>query len=260
MTLREKVKAGKKIIGMYVQLTDISIGRIAGLIGYDFVWVDMEHTYMSTETLYAHVLAIKATGTAVIVRAPQDDLTYTKKILEMGVDGIILPMVRSAEEANRVIGYTLYPPYGERGFGPMNAVDFGLKAPFEYTRSDHEGLLRFIQIEHKDTIDELDEIMKNEFIDGYIFGPNDLCGSYNMLGEHLSDKTTEIMRAAIDKLHENGKYVGIASGGNSEEIIKHWASFGVEFLSAGADFDFIRNGAIANKQLLERLHKNAQTV
>ena len=59
----------------------------------------------------------------------------------------------------------------------------------------------------------------------------------------------------IDKLHEKGKYVGIASGGYSEEVIKHWNSFGVEMLSAGADFDFIRDGAINNRKSLEKIHK-----
>ena len=90
----------------------MSVGRIAGLAGYDFVWIDMEHNYISFESLLALVMAVKAGGTDVIVRAPQDDLTATKKILEMGVDGIIFPMIRTAEEANRLLSYTLYPPHG----------------------------------------------------------------------------------------------------------------------------------------------------
>ncbi len=254
--LKEKIKNKEKTIGMYVQLADISIARIAGLIGYDFIWVDTEHSYMSYETLLAHIIALKGTGTPVIVRAPQDDLTATKKILELGVDGIIFPMVKTAEEAERVISSTLYPPYGDRGFGPMNAIDYGLQKPFEYTANSHNKLCRFIQIEHKDTIENLDEIMKNPYIDGYIFGPNDLSGSYNMLGEYMSDKVTQVMKQAIEKLHANGKYVAIASGGFSEEIIEHLASFGVEMLSAGADFDFIRDGAQRNLVNLEKIHKN----
>ena len=76
----------------------------------------------------------KSTGTPVIVRAPQDDLTATKKIIEMGVDGIIFPMVRTAEEANRVIASTLYPPYGDRGFGPMGAIDYGMEYSYSKIR------------------------------------------------------------------------------------------------------------------------------
>lgn len=254
--LKEKIKNNERINGMYVQLADISISRIAGLIGYDFIWVDTEHSYMSYETLLAHVIALKGTGTPVIVRAPQDDLTATKKILDLGVDGIIFPMVRTAEEAERVISSTLYPPYGNRGFGPMNAVDYGLRNAFEYTATNHKDLCRFIQIEHRDTIENLDEIMKNPYIDGYIFGPNDLAGSYNMLGEHLSEKITQVMKETIDKLRAAGKYICIASGGCTEEIINHWASFDVQMLCAGADFDFIRDGAKRNLESLAKLHKN----
>ena len=157
--LKEKIKNKEKTIGMYVQLADISIARIAGLAGYDFVWVDTEHSYMSYETLLGHIIAIKATGTPVVVRVPQDDLTATKKVLEMGVDGIIFPMVKSAEEAERVISSTLYPIEGNRGFGPMNAIDYGMKDVKKYINSNRDDLCRFIQIEHRDTVENIDEIM-----------------------------------------------------------------------------------------------------
>lgn len=256
--LKEKIQNKEKVIGMYVQLCDISIARIAGLAGYDFVWVDTEHSYMSLETVLGHIMALKTTGTPVVVRVPQDDLTATKKVLEMGVDGIIFPMVRTAEEANRVIASSLYPPYGDRGFGPMGAVDYGFQNAFDFTKRNHREMCRFIQIEHKDTIENLDEIMKNPYIDGYIFGPNDLSGSYDMLGDVFSEKITGIIRETVEKLHANGKYVGIASGGYSEEVLRHWSSFGVEFLSAGADFDFLRDGALRNRQALEQIHKQAE--
>lgn len=254
--LKDKIKNKEKIIGMYVQLSDISISRIAGLAGYDFVWVDTEHSYMSPETVLGHLMALKSTGTPIIVRVPQDDLTATKRILELGVDGVIFPLVKTAEEANRVMSYTLYPPYGERGFGPMNAIDYGMKNVNEYIDNNLKDLCRFIQIEHIDTINNLDEIMKNEYIDGYIYGPNDLSGSINILGHPFDDKVTELMKESIKKLHDNDKYVGIASGGYSEEVLEHWASFDVEMLSAGADFDFIRDGAVNNRKNLEKIHKN----
>ena len=253
--LKEKIKNKEKLIGMYVQLSDISIARIAALAGYDFIWVDTEHSYMSYETLVGHIMAIKSVGVPVIVRAPQNDLTATKKIVEMGVDGIIFPMIRTAEEANEAVSNVFYPPYGKRGFGPMNAIDYGFKNPFEYTKESIDNLSVFIQIEHKDAIDNLDEIMKNPYIDGYIFGPNDLSGSYDMLGDIFSQKITHVIKSTVERLHNANKYVGIASGGYSTEIIKHWSSFGVEMLSAGADFDFLRDGAKNNRINLEKIHK-----
>ena len=243
---------------MYVQLSDISISKIAGMAGYDYIWVDNEHSYMTNETLLGHILALKSTGTPVVVRVPQDDLTETKHVLEMGVDGIIFPMVRTAEEADRLIANTLYPPLGTRGFGPMNANAYGFQNAMEYRTQSDSQLCRFIQIEHKDAIDNLEQIIKNPYIDGYIFGPNDLSGSYGMLGDVFSDKITGIIRDAIEFLHKNGKYVGIASGGYSEETLRHWSGLGADMLTGGADFDFIRDCAIENRRTLERVHKKTE--
>lgn len=256
--LKEKINKREKTIGMYVHLSDVSISKIAGMAGYDFIWVDNEHSYMTSETLLNHIMALRTAGTPIVVRVPQDDLTATKHVLEMGVDGIIFPMVKSAEEAEQLIASTLYPPLGTRGFGPMNANGYGYRDAMEYRNESDRNLCRFIQIEHKSAIENLPEIIKNPYIDGYIFGPNDLSGSYGMLGDVFSDKITGIIRETIQFLHQNGKYAGIASGGYSEEILRHWSSLGADMLTGGADFDFIRDCAIENRRTLERVHKKTE--
>ena len=76
-----------------------------------------------------------------------------------------------------------------------------------------------------------------------------------MPGDILSEKITGVIKYTVDKLHNADKYVGIASGDCSPEILEHWSGFGVEMLSAGADFDFLREGAAANRINLEKIHK-----
>ena len=104
--LKQKIENGEKVIGMYVQLADSSISKIVGLAGYDFIWVDNEHSYMSSETLLNHIFALRSVGAEIVVRVPQNDLTHLKHVLEMGVDGIILPMVTSPQRRmpKRAIG------------------------------------------------------------------------------------------------------------------------------------------------------------
>lgn len=253
--LKEKILNREKIIGTHLNFCDPSVGKIAGLAGYDFIWIDMEHSYLSFESLIALIHAIKSTGTDVIVRAPQHDLTATKKILEMGVDGIIFPMVKSAEEANELLSYTLYPPYGKRGFGPMNAVGYGAFDVMDYVTTNHKKMCRFIQIEHIDAVKDLDRIMQNEYIDGYIFGPNDLSGSINEICNVFGENTTRLIDEAISKLKANGKYVGLSTGDTTEEVFKHWIDMGVDMLSAGADFGFLNVAMKNNKEKLEKVVK-----
>ena len=116
-------------------------------------------------------------------------------------------------------------------------------------------MCKFIQIEHIDCVNNLAEIIKNDNVDGYIFGPNDLSGSINLLGRPFDKKVTEIMKDAISELRCNGKYIGIASGGYKKEVLEHWSSFDIDILVVGADFDFIRDLAIENRKTMEIIHK-----
>ena len=253
--LKEKILNREKVIGTHINFCDPSVGRIAGLAGYDFVWIDLEHSYLPYDKLMALVYAVKLGGTDVVVRVPQDDLTVAKKVMEMGVDGIIFPMIKSAEQANSLISYTLYPPYGVRGFGPMNAVGFGADSIDEYVATNHKTMCRFIQIEHIDAVRDLDNIIKNEYIDGYIIGANDLSGSIGELGNVFGENTSKLVREVIEKLHENGKYVGISTGAMDEETLKRWHDLGVDWISAAADFDFLTAGMRTTREILDRVHK-----
>ena len=253
--LKGKILNKEKTIGTHVNIADVSIGKIAGLSGYDFVWLDFEHGYMDYETLLAQIIAVQGTGTPVVVRAPQHDLTATKKIVEMGPDGIIFPMVRNAAEVEELLSMTLYPPYGTRGFAPMNAIDYGFSDVLHYVRNNHREMCRFIQLEHKEAIDDLENIMKLEYLDGYIFGPNDLSGSIKEMLDVFGKNTTELMKRAIAMLKRENKYIGLSTGDISEETIRYWHDMGIDMLSVGSDYDLLRRMMVQNSETLTRIHK-----
>lgn len=241
-SLKERLKSGEKIYGTLVSLTDPALCEIIGRAGYDAVWIDTEHTYMSYKDVLCHLNAARSANIPAIVRLPQNDLTATKRILEMGPDGIIFPMVKSKDEALELLSMTLYPPLGTRGFGPMRAIGYGAESAVEYARENSLDTCRFMQIESVDMIDELEEIAKIPYIDGFIFGPNDLSGS---VGEFLSvfgEKTVSQMKRAIDICRRHGKPFGIA-GGMSEGDISFWSSLSPDMLFVGADWCFVYNGA-----------------
>ena len=255
MTLREKIESGKKMIGMHICLNDVAVARGAALAGYDYIWIDLEHSNLSLENLLSFILVVQATGTAAIVRVPMDDLTYTKKVLEMGPDGIIFPMVRTAEEVNKLIDFTLYPPYGSRGFGPQAAVGYGYFDTPAYVKNTEKNVCRFIQIEHKEAVENLEEIIKNPYIDGYIFGPNDLSGSLGMLGDPFREEPLALIKHTISVLRENGKYIGTSIGETSPEAISYWHELGVDMISAGSDFRFLQMLTETTFQTLKNEHR-----
>jgi len=252
--LKEKIKNRERTYGTHVFMSDPCICDIVGRLGYDFIWIDMEHCYSSYKDVLNHITAAHAAGTAAVVRVPQDDLTATKKVLEMGPDGIIFPMVRTAEEANRLIANTLYPPYGTRGYGPMAANQYGIVSGKEYATEGHLDICRFIQIEHKDAVDNLEEITKNEFIDGYIFGPCDLSASINEIMQTFEPHTNALIERAIKILKSKNKYIGLSTAPN-EKNLKYCWDIGIDMLSCGIDYELIRDGA---KDVLKLLHKCGQ--
>ena len=246
-----KIQNKEKIKGTLVSLTDPCLCEIIGNVGYDCVWVDTEHTYMIYKDVLCHLNAARSANIPAIVRLPQNDLTATKKILEMGPDGIIFPMATSPDEVKALISMTLYPPLGTRGFGPLRAIGYGALDATEYACNTSLEMCRFIQIEHIDAINALDEIAQIPYIDGFIFGPNDLSGSLDDFLNIYGDKTISEIKRAIHILKKRNKYIGLA-GGMAETDIKFWSEFELDMLFAGADWCFVFN---QSKDTLKTMNK-----
>ena len=251
--LKEKINRGEPLRGTHVSLSDPSICTILGRIGFDYIWVDMEHTYIDCKTLYIHLTAARSVGASVIVRVPQNDLITLKRVMEMGVDGVIFPMVRSVEQAKELIGATFYPPRGHRGFGPRDAVQFGLADVSEYIEKGSLEMCRFIQIEHKDAVEHIEELAEIDGIDGYIFGPFDLSGSVGRLGYPYEQPTAEVMKRATEILRKNGKYVGVSMGDFHAETARYFSDMGISMISLGADTDYLIFGA---QEAYKNLHED----
>jgi 2-dehydro-3-deoxyglucarate aldolase/4-hydroxy-2-oxoheptanedioate aldolase len=256
LTLKEKVKRKMKICGTHVSMIDPCIcDMIGSLKGYDFIWVDMEHSYVSFQNLLTHLSAAHSVGASVIVRVPQHDLTYVKKVTEMGIDGIIFPMVKDASEAEELIKYTLYPPYGNRGFGPMGAIKYGIEDANEFSRRGHiDKMCRFIQIENKTAVDEIEKITKIEYLDGCIFGPNDLSGSINELGNVFGENNIKLIKKAVAVLNDSDKITGLSTYSTDEKVLKFWDNLGIQMISSGSDYEAVWKTALTTLNTLKKVH------
>ena len=219
------------------------VTEMMGYFDFDYLWIDMEHSAITLDQCYAHLVAAKSVGKQAIVRVPQNDLTYTKKVLEMGPDGIIFPMVHSAEEAEELLSYTLYPPYGGRGCGPQRAVRYGVDDEIAYFKSGPTDLCRFLQIECKTFVDDLEKIADNPYIDGFILGLADLSGSINEIGEFFGENNLALAKRAIEIATKHNKIVGSATLAYDEKTLTLLRDMGIKMVTCGADFGHIVEGA-----------------
>jgi 2-dehydro-3-deoxyglucarate aldolase/4-hydroxy-2-oxoheptanedioate aldolase len=247
--LKARVLRGEKLVGTIVSLLDSANVEIFGTLGYDFVWIDMEHTAIGYPEALSHMNACRASGTSALVRVPQNDLTATKKILDMGPEGIVFPMVRSAEEFRSLMEMTLYPPLGTRGFGPMRAIDYGAADVKHYVTEGQLDMCRLVQIEHISMIDELEEIAQHPYIDGFLFGPNDLSGSVGDFLNVFGKATMDQIARATEIVRRHGKWLGLA-GGFDEQTLRSWSALDLDLLFSGGDWNFIYG---QGKETLERM-------
>ena len=243
MKLKEKIRSGKSICGTLVNIPALCVAEMMGYMDYDYLWIDMEHSAITIDTCYSMLVAAKSVGREAIVRVPQNDLTYTKKVLEMGPDGIIFPMVKDAKEAEELLSYTLYPPYGKRGCGPQRAVRYGIDDEIAYFKSGPFDLCRFLQIECESFVDDMEKIASNPYVDGFILGLAELSGSINETGNFFGEKTLTLAKRAIEIATKHGKIVGSATLATDEDTIRMLQGMGIKMITAGAAFNYIVKGA-----------------
>lgn len=253
MNLKEKIQAGKNICGTLVNIPSVAVTEMMGYMDYDYLWIDMEHSAITIDMCYNMLVAAKSVGRQAIVRVPQHDLTYTKKVLEMGPDGIIFPMVKNKEEAEELLSYTLYPPYGKRGCGPQRAVRYGVDDELKYFKSGPFDICRFLQIECESFIDDLEEIAQNPYIDGFILGLADLAGSINEIGNFFGEKNLTLAKKAIDIATKHNKIVGSATLATDEKTLSNLRDMGVKMFTCGADFNYITSGAMKTYENLKKV-------
>lgn len=253
MTFREKLKAGKHLIGFEVDLCDPCISEAVGALGFDYLWIDSEHEAMDYETILMQIIACKAGGAASVVRVPYNEPYLAKRVLEMGPDGIIFPTINSAEEARKAIDACVYPPFGQRGFGPRRACRYGAEPLEEYIKAAPERTCRFLQVESAAAVDALEEILAVPFIDGIILGPCDLSGTIGHLNEIFHPEVLALIDKAVAKCKAAGVPIGIAVGANSREDMQFWFDRGLQFISAGSDLSAIVNTALAQCRMMREV-------
>jgi 2-dehydro-3-deoxyglucarate aldolase/4-hydroxy-2-oxoheptanedioate aldolase len=231
-----------KVVGGHVFFTDPSITNAMATFGYDFIWIDGEHGPFDKQNLLMHVIAANEGGSAAFVRVPVNDPAVIKPVLEMGIDGIIIPMVLTQEEAEAAVAACLYPPEGIRGFGPRRAIRYGKTEIQSYLETAKDSFLRIVQIEHKLAVTNIKAILSVEGLDAIIIGPNDLSASLGLLGQSTHPAVLEMGRVIVKAAKEAKKPVGVSIGPD-ESVIRIWMEIGVDFISVGDDISFLQQGA-----------------
>jgi 2-keto-3-deoxy-L-rhamnonate aldolase RhmA len=239
--VREKLAKGAVVSSMTVRLVrGIEIVRIAKTAGFDFIYVDMEHSSFSLDTTGQICMAAVEMGLAPFVRVPANTPEYISRVLDGGALGIIAPHVRSAEEARAVVKAAKFPPLGERGVSAgLPHLQFRTFPQAEAYAALNDATMVIVQFESASAVDRAEEIVAVEGIDLVLIGTNDMLADMGLPGQYDHPKVREVYEKTIAACRKHGKHVGVGGLSSRPDLIAQYVKMGARYVSTGTDLAFL---------------------
>jgi 2-dehydro-3-deoxyglucarate aldolase/4-hydroxy-2-oxoheptanedioate aldolase len=235
--LFENLRSGKTSVGCVVTMSDLIVSELAGDCGMDFCWIDAEHAPHTIQDVQRHLIALRGTGCAGLVRVRACEPMLIKPYLDLAPDGIIVPMVNTPELAETAVAACRYPTDGIRGCGVRRAVRYGAEDFFDYVKYSKEWPLVICQIEHIDAVKNLDKILKVPGVDSFCIGPCDLSGSMGILNQMDDPELNKVIDEVAAKIKKAGKWLGTAAGD-----FPRWKARGVDWFAGTSDWGAMAAG------------------
>lgn len=179
--VKKKLREGKPVVGATITVPSAEIAVTAAACGYDFLWIEMEHTAITLESARNMILATRGTNTVPFIRVPAIEHWMVKRALDIGALGVILPFTNTPELARRAVEACRYPPAGDRGFGPTLAAARWPEAA-NYADFADENVVVVAVIERAIAVEQIDEIAATPGLDVMFIGPADLSFSLGLRG------------------------------------------------------------------------------
>lgn len=251
---KRQLAAGKIAIGMGLHLSrTVDIAAIGKTCGYDWLFVDMEHSALDVGIASQIASAALAVGISPLVRVPGKEHHHASRLLDSGAQGIVVPHVDSVEEAQRAVSYCKYPPIGHRSiFGQQPQFAFKSLSIADGTRLANAETLVITMLETPAAIGLADAIAALPGIDVVMIGTNDLCAEMGIPGQYGDPRVAEAYRTVIAACRKHGKSPGMG-GVVDHALMEKYIGMGMRFILSGNDTGFLMAGARERANFLHGL-------
>ena len=250
-SMKRTLKDGNVVFGpMVSEVRSPGIAVLFAQAGFDFFFIDLEHSCFSLETVSDMILAARAADIPVIVRpSNRRSAEYLSRPLDLGAAGLLIPQIRTREDVENVVQWCRYQPLGERGMGLSRQHTFfqGGDALNTMGRLNEEILIA-LQIEHKDAVENLPDLLSVPGIDAAFVGPADLSASFGKPGKSDDPQIQSAIRRVIEVSEANGIIPGIHT--SSAGKAKFWLAKGMKMIGFCTDIKLIQRICEASVQEL----------
>ena len=232
-SFRDKIQNDQPVFGMFMKTNDPMFVEAAGISGFDYVILDMEHGPVGIENQQNNIRAAEARGTVPIIRLKDKAENTIGKALDIGAYGIQVPQITTAQEAKEIVKFAKFYPYGMRGVCRfVRAADYSDMDRYDFFEASKDVLI-ILQLEGINAIRNLDEILEVEGVDILFIGPYDLSQSLGMPGQVNHPTVVEQMKAIVEKAKKKNKVIGTFI--DTPEDLKMWKDLGLQYLSYSVD-------------------------
>ena len=249
--LKEIFKSGKSAVNGWLQIPNSFTAELMANQNWDSLTLDMQHGIIDYSNAVGMLQAISSTQVVPMARVNWNEPGQIMKILDAGAYGVICPMISNKKEAENFVKACMYPPQGYRSYGPIRSLVYG--GP-DYADEANNEILKFAMIETKESLDNLDEIMKTPFLDGIYIGPADLSlaiGEKPSFDKPEGDPVYEVIMKILEHAKKNKIIAGIQNG--QPEYAEKMIKKGFQLVTIGSDQRYM---TAASKLALSKLKKD----
>ena len=245
--LRKKLNKNEPIYGLWVTLESASITEMAVALGLDWVLIDAEHGHLDWKDINSHIRAALRSDTVILVRIAERSTILSKRALDIGADGIMIPWMEKVEEVEEAVRDCRYPPEGRRGIGGERASAWG-QCLNEHAAEANENVLIVPMIESIAAIPNVPSMCEVDGIEIFFFGPADFSSTAGFRGQWEGPGVAEQILKLKDTIKAAGKHCGVVSTNNQNMTDR--LDQGFRMLALGTDSGL----------LLSSLHQSLQKV
>ncbi len=231
--LKDSLKKHAQSYGIWNGINDSYAAEIAAGAGFDWVLIDGEHGTFNLQDIIVQAQAMSAYPVSIVVRPPSGDEVFIKRLLDGGIQSLLIPMVESKEQAEKLVQAMRYPPAGIRGVGTALARAAQWNRVNNYFQNADGEMCLIVQVESQKGYEALDEILEVEGVDGVFLGPADLAASMGYLGQPSHEEVVAKVKDALKRIRAAGKSAGTLAV--TDALVKTYSEAGANFIGLAVD-------------------------
>ena len=250
--LKDSLRNREKLFGAWVSYAEPSITETFAKAGFDFLAIDMEHSTITLPQAQRIIAASQFYNVPCLPRPVSHSNDFFKPLLESGSDGLLVQMVNTTDEVENIINHLKYPPIGKRSYGVNRAQEYGFEFNNYITNWNDESTL-IIQVESIEAVNNIDNLLSYDQIDGVMIGPYDISGSLGVPGETNHPKVIEASKKVINSCKKFGKSCGTQLNDPNPKNIQSLFDLGYTYAILGSDLFVLWKWAEQMQQIIKKI-------